>query len=120
MATWPATLPAPSAFGYGYSLADPVARSPFDSGRLQARARSLAPPSRVPVTWVLTEAEMAVFEAWFRHEALDGAAWFSTPLANGQGVTNVDAQFAEDWQATATASGYSVSASLQVRALPLA
>lgn len=120
MATWPATLPAPMASGYRYALADPVTRTRIEGGLLRARARTAAPPSQVDVGYQFTEAELAVFESWFRHEALDGAAWFDTPLANGQGVTTVSAQFASDWRADTSGTGYLVSATLQVRALPLA
>lgn len=121
MPTWPATLPRPSAPDYGLQPFDPVARSSIEAGKRAARERFLAAPTRVPVRWIFSEAEFAVFEAWWRHAALDGAAWFDIELANGQGINAVAAQFAEDWRADALGGGaYSVAAVLHARAMPTA
>lgn len=121
MPAYPATLPPPTLPDYGLQPADPVARSSIEAGRRAARERFLVMPTRVPVRWIFTEAEFAVFEAWWRHVVLDGAAWFDIALANGQGITTVATQFAEDWRADALGGGdYSVAAVLHVRAMPTA
>ena len=120
MAAYPATLPRPTFDGYALKPVDPVARSGFEAGRLQARSRVTRAPTQIPVRWVFTEAEFAVFESWFRHVALDGAARFDVELASGQGINSLSAQFADGWHAEALSGlSYGVGATLQVRAVPL-
>lgn len=121
MAAYPATLPAPTAEGYGIRPVDRVARSNIESGARAARARFTSAPARLPVRFVFTEPELAVFEAWLRHTALDGAAAFDIDLASGQGVNSVSALFADDPRTEAhPAGGYIVTATLFARALPAA
>lgn len=120
MPAYPATLPAPVYDGYGLEPFDPVARSSIGTGRRAARERFATAPARVAVSWVFSEAEFAVFEAWFSRVALDGAAWFDIALADGKGMTTVSACFAAVWRFRATSGGYAVTATLAVRRFPLA
>lgn len=120
MATWPTTLPRPTVDAYALTLGDPVARTAIGTGRRQARERFARPGTEIAVRWVFSEVELAVFEAWYRYIARDGAAWFDCELADGQGVVTWGAQFAEKWRLAAGAGlSYAVSAKLWVRARPV-
>lgn len=121
MPLYPATLPRPSVDGYGLSPFDPVVRSRFAAGRKQSRERQRTPPTAIAVRWIFTEAELAVFESWWHHVALDGAGAFDIELANGQGINSVTASFADDWRMEALESGaYAVTANLHARVMPSA
>lgn len=121
MPAWPATLPGPTAEGYGLRPVDRVARSAIGAGGAKARARFASAPAQIPVRFVFTEAELAVFEAWLRHTVYDGALWFDIDLGSGQGVNSVSALFADDPRTDAhPAGGYVVTATLFARALPAA
>ncbi len=120
MAAYPSTIPLPALEGYALTPVDGVARSDISAGRRVARQRVAAPNAVVPVRWVFRQVELAVFEAWHRHTALDGAAWFSISLRNGQGASTVTARFDGPWEAVATGLNFIVTAALRVRALPVA
>lgn len=120
MATWPANLPAPLRRGYEINPEDPILRTQMDAGPDRVRRRYTAIPSRIPVSWRFTEAQLALFEAWHKLEALDGAAWFTISLANGLGFQVVEAQFAKPpKKALLGGTNWEVSAELEVRELPV-
>lgn len=120
MATWPANLPAPLRRGYEINPDDPILRTQMDAGPDRVRRRFTAIPSRIPVRWSFTRAQFALFEAWHKHEALDGAAWFTVSLVNGLGSNTVEAQFAgSPKKVLMSAAQWEVSAELQVRELPI-
>lgn len=119
MATWPATLPAPLLDGYGVNPAEQVVRSDMESGAPRARRRSTARNDHVPVNWRMTDAQFAIFRAWFDDdaEAAGGAAWFSIslPIGNG-GFSTVEARFAAIYKSSALPGlNWQVNATLQVR-----
>jgi len=91
--TWPETLPAPRIGGYGYKQVDPNARTQMDAGNRRVRRRFIVTPTDVTLQFRVTEAQLAVFEAWFESDALAGQAWCTLPLVNGQGKTMVRARF---------------------------
>ena len=118
--TYPAALPAPAAEGYGIEPIDPVIRTDMDAGPIRARRRYTNAPSRVSVTWVLTRQQFAVFEAWHKHTLQDGAASFSCPMDNGQGVTTWSGvRFAEMWKAQRLSpNSWRVQATLEAESRP--
>lgn len=93
MATWPTYLPAPLLAGYESTPDEPILRTNMESGAPRARRMFSAIPETITLGWVFTLAEMALFEAWHKLEALDGAAWFSVDLPNGLGMQTVEARF---------------------------
>lgn len=120
MATWPANLPAPLRRGYEINPEDPILRTQMDAGPDRVRRRFTAIPSRIPVSWRFTEAQFALFEAWHKLEALDGAAWFTVSLSNGLGFQAVEAQFTKPPKKVLLGgANWEVSAELEVRALPV-
>lgn len=120
MATWPANLPAPLRSGYEINPEDPILRTQMDAGPDRVRRRFTAIPSRIPVSWRFTEAQLALFEAWHKHEALDGAAWFTISLANGLGISAMEARFTKPpKKPLLSGMNWEVSAELEVRELPV-
>jgi hypothetical protein len=120
MPTWPSSLPAPLLTGYEINPEDPILRTQMDAGPDRVRRKFTAIPSRIPVRWRFTQAQFALFEAWHKLEALDGAAWFSIALANGLGFQTMEAKFVKPpKKAPLSGMNWEVSAELEVRALPV-
>lgn len=102
MATWPATLPAPSISGYGVDPVDQTVRTGMEVGTQRVRRRSFAQVDTVPVQWTMSDAQMAIFRAWFddSSEADGGAGWFSVSLLLGNGgFQTVEAKFLGPYKA---------------------
>lgn len=119
MATWPNTLPQPLASGYSIQPQQAFIRTDMDQGPARQRRRFTTTPSSYDVQWLMTEAEFAIFESWYRDEADDGAAWFTIGLNNGKGLQNVEARFQQPWVAASASTKYQVSATLEVRNRPI-
>jgi hypothetical protein len=116
MATWPATLPAPTIEGYSLTPIDPVIRTDMESGSARARRRSAARNDRVAVAWIFTDAQMATFRAWFDGDGAGGSAWFSLSLAIGSsGLTAQSCRFTAIWKADLLPGlNWRVTASLEI------
>lgn len=94
MPAWPATLPAPTVRGYALKPKRPVVRTAMEGDPARQRRRFTQTSTTIPVSWKLTEAQMAIFETFHQNELLDGAAWFDDiTLINGQGVRLYSARF---------------------------
>lgn len=120
MATWPTTLPNPSAAGYSLSPVDQVVRTEMEGGNIRVRRRSAARNDRVAVTWFFTSSQMAAFRSWFDDsaEADGGSAWFTVTLDTGDGsMVSATARFSGVWSAKMVEAGryWEVSASLEIR-----
>lgn len=121
MPSWPATLPAPVYDGYQLTPVDPVIRSDMEVGAARVRRRTAARNDQVAVSWLFTNAQMAVFRAWYDNAstgAAGGAAWFTgISLALGaSGLVSSEARFAGIWQASALPGlNWRVTARLEVR-----
>lgn len=120
MATWPSTLPAPMAQGYGIDPVDPVIRTDMEVGAVRARRRTAARQDRVAVTWAFSDTELETFRDWFDDDATGaagGSAWFYIGLRIGNGgSTTEEARFTGSWRASFMGAGrWQVNATLEVR-----
>lgn len=119
MASWPTTLPSPLLSGYGISPSDQVIRTEMEGGETRSRRRSSARKDSFPVSWKFTDAQMAIFRAWFDSPSYadGGNAWFTVYLATGDtGIDSVTARFNGAWQASMESGlHWNVSATLEVR-----
>ena len=119
MPTWPTTLPPPNVSGYGVNPIDPAVRTDMETGAARSRRRTAARNDQVAATWIFTDAQMAIFRAWFDDpaNAAGGAAWFTVNLALGtSGRVSVSARFVGVWQSTALDGlHWSVTAKLEIR-----
>lgn len=82
---YPSQLPTPLREGYGMQHVSPLQRTEMDSGRARQRRRFTSVPTIVSVSWLMTNGQAALFESWFKHTAMDGAAWFQCPLQTPSG-----------------------------------
>lgn len=82
---YPKELPLPLREGYGMQTVSPLQRTQMDSGRARQRRRFTSVPTIVSVSWTMSDPEAALFESWFRHTIMDGAAWFECPLQTPYG-----------------------------------
>lgn len=116
MATWPTSLPQPISDGYGLTPEDSGIRTDMEVGAARVRRRTRARNDRIDVRWLLTDAQMAAFRAWFDDDATGvsgGSAWFYIRLNIGTGgMQTVEARFVngfkrgdftppDTWQVTA-------------------
>lgn len=118
MALFPATLPRPVVDGYVLDPLDQTIRTEMEVGAPRVRRRTLARLDRVSVRWILTDAEMAIFRAWFQDpgQAAGGAGWFDLDLALGLGgIQSYEARIVQ-WQAPLRRGlRWELSAQLEVR-----
>lgn len=88
MPTWPVSLPEVRPGGYQETPQNQVLRSEMETGPAKTRRRFTAGTRTIPVQYQLTDAELAVFEAFFDDEIAAGALSFSWPHPRtGQTVT---------------------------------
>lgn len=74
----------------------------------------------VPVQFLFDQDQLAIFEAWYEHEADSGAGWFYAQIYNGKGLVTVDARFSEVWTASAAGALLTrISAKWEVRNRPI-
>lgn len=120
MASWPSSLPNPLSAGYGLDPVDPVIRTDMEVGSPRSRRRTSARDDRIPVSWLMTDAQMATFRSWYENDSTGiagGAAWFSINLNLGTGgIYNWEARFTSIYSAEfLCANRWRVSARLEVR-----
>lgn len=119
MATWPATLPKPNQPGYQLTPVDPTIRTQMEVGAPRTRRQTKARNDRVTLEWSFTDAQMAIFRAWFDNdsEAAGGASWFTIDLAIGDtGMESHEAKFDGIWKGSLQDGlNWRVSATLEVR-----
>jgi len=122
MALWPTTLPAPTAEGYQLENHDQTVRSDMEVGTARQRRISAASNDKLAVSWLFTDAQFAIFRAWFNDASTGiagGASWFNgLDLALGGGITTPDCRFVGGKYMAVPKSGvqnWIVSANLEIR-----
>lgn len=120
MATWPATLPNPTAAGYQINPGDQTIRTDMETGTPRVRRRSAARNDRVSATWRLTDAELDTLRDWFDDASTGiagGSAWFTVSLAVGGNtlLESKEARFVGPFSAARDQTKWQVSATLEVR-----
>jgi hypothetical protein len=120
MSAWPSTLPSPLANGYSIKPVDQSIRTNMEVGAARVRRRTFSRNDKVPVSWLLTDDQMAIFRAWFENGstgASGGASWFSTSLSMGTGgMSAVTARFVGPFTANRLdRSNWAVSGELEIR-----
>ena len=68
------------------------------SGRAKQRPMNKTVPTMVPVTFVLTEEQAQIFEAWFTYEINYGTAWFNCRLDSPMGLRPYECRFTEMYE----------------------
>ncbi|HHA1251567.1 TPA: hypothetical protein ACOELP_001022 [Enterobacter hormaechei] len=86
-------LPMPQRSGLGYTPVSPLMRSTMTSGRTRQRRKYTSVPTEAGVSWVFTDVQAQLFEAWFRDAITDGAAWFNMRIRTPLGVSDYVCRF---------------------------
>lgn len=120
MASWPTTLPGINLSGYSVAPVDQTVRTDMEGGAARARRRTTARNDKITPTWVMTDAQFAIFRAWFDNAstgAAGGSSWFTISAAIGStGMTSVEARFIGPFKSAGVgALLWSVSAELEIR-----
>jgi len=119
MANWPTTLPAPRP-NYALAPVDQTVRTDMESGAARARRRTSARSDKATVHWRMTDAQLAIFRAWFDDASTGiagGAGWFDVTLPIGTGgKVAVTARFIGPFTADfSDLSVWDVSGELEIR-----
>ena len=120
MIRFPATLPMPLAEPYAVKPADGVVRTDMEQGPARQRREFTQVPTKIPVKWRFTDAQYAVFDAWYQWKGKAGAEWFVIPLRSGLGVIDHVARFTKQYEAPLSSGGFwLVTVELEVRDRPV-
>lgn len=118
--TYPAKLPSPLLAGYSIRPTENVIRTEMESGYARQRRRFRTSPTRIPVKWIMTEAQYAVFDSWYLNDADEGAVWFVMPLKTAIGVEPHTCRFVTQYVASAiSCEWWEITAELEVRNRPV-
>lgn len=91
-------LPMPQRTGLGYKPVSPLLRTSLTSGRARQRRLYTSTPTQVGVTWIMSEAQGQLFEAWFRDATGDGAAWFNMRIRSPGSVADHVCRFTDIYE----------------------
>jgi hypothetical protein len=120
MASWPGTLPNPTAAGYQLQPGDQTLRTEMEVGSPRVRRRTVVRNDRVAVAWVLTDTQLDALRDWFDDASTGiagGSAWFTVSLAVGGNtlLESKEARFVGPFQAAREQTRWRVTATLEVR-----
>lgn len=82
---YPSVLPAPLKGDRSFQMVDPLVSTSSDNGQTRWDRRFTDVPTATPVSWILSDLQAQVFEAWYRDVIRDGADWFEMPLRSPVG-----------------------------------
>ena len=117
--TWPVTLPLPTVENYAVQPGDAVVRTDMEAGLARQRRRFTDVPSIIGVRWLFTRNQFAVFEAWYKLYAKEGAEFFDIDLLGGIGITTHTARFTRQFDAKLfNGLFWEVTSQLEIRERP--
>ena len=116
---FPKTLPYPTVNDYSIHPEEAIVRTDMEAGPARQRRRYTQTPSKITVKWVMNREQFAVFEAWYRYYAKEGAEWFNIVLLGGIGLIEQDARFTKQFTASLK-NGYlwEIISELEIRDRP--
>jgi hypothetical protein len=91
MPAWPQSIPGPIVGDLSIGRGSTFQRTNMAAGPARQRKTSSQAPDPVEIRVSLSRLELAIFEAWFKHELKDGTVWFTMimPTANTQVAVEV-------------------------------
>lgn len=90
---YPEGLPCPLRESYAFTPVNNIRRTPMDSGRARQRIEFRNVPTMVNLSWVMTELQARLFEAWSAQVA--GAGWLEMELLTPLGFETTEVRFTE-------------------------
>ena len=117
--TFPKRLPYPTVEGYSIRPDEAIVRTEMEAGHARQRRRYTQTPSKIAVKWILSPEQFSVFESWYKYYAKEGAEWFTINLLGGIGLTEQEARFTEQFEASLL-NGYlwQITSQLEIRDRP--
>ena len=114
-------LPLPLRDGYGFKAVSPLLRTEMQSGRARQRQRFTSVPTMAAVSWIFSDNQALIFEAWFAETLKSGAEWFTCPLKTPEGIRDYTARFTDIYQGPTLVgkSHWRLTAELELRDRPL-
>ena len=98
--TFPKRLPYPTVEGYSIRPDEAIIRTDMEAGPARQRRRYTQTPSKIAVKWIMSPEQFCLFEAWYKYYAKEGAEWFVITLLGGIGLTEQEARFTQQFEAS--------------------
>lgn len=95
---WPDQLPNAQRSGHESRVAQTFSRTELVSGRARQRRKFTSVPVAAQFSWIFTDYQAQVFEAWYRDVINDGAAWFNIKRKTPMGMQSVVCRFASMYE----------------------
>jgi len=120
MLKYPASLPVAQKADRAYQMVDPLVSTPFDNGQTRWDRQFSDVPYSTPVSWIFTDAELALFRTWYTNILNWGVEWFEMPLAAEDGREVRECHFVQGYSGPQrlTFDRWKVTANLVLRRLP--
>jgi hypothetical protein len=120
MASYPTTLPQPTASGYSVKPVDQTLRTDLEKGAARVRRITAARLDKISFTLIFSTNQLQTFRSWFdsANGAAGGAAWFSMSLSlgNGAGLTTETVRFVNPPSFSKAGGGLVWTAAVEVEA----
>lgn len=116
---FPEILPYPTVESYSIRPDEAIIRTDMESGPARQRRRYTQTPSKITVRWIMSPEQFCLFEAWYKYYGKEGAEWFSINLLGGIGLTEQDARFTQQFEASLIAGRlWQITSELEIRDRP--
>lgn len=114
-------LPLPLREGYTFQAVSPMQRSEMQSGRARQRRRFTSVPTMAAVSWILSDVQSQLLEAWFEDALKSGSEWFNCPLKTPEGIQDYVARFTDIYRGPVLVgvSLWRFTAELELRERPI-
>lgn len=117
--TFPKRLPYPTVDGYSIRPDEAIIRTDMEAGPARQRRRYTQTPSKIAVKWIMSPEQFCLFEAWYKYYAKEGAEWFVITLLGGIGLTEQEARFTQQFEASIAAGRlWQITTELEIRDRP--
>lgn len=87
---WP---PRALAAGLTLSPGNAFLRTDMEQGNARQRRLSASVPDRMDLSWRLVGVQMQAWRAWYKHQLLDGTAWFPCEVTDGAQIVTANLRF---------------------------
>lgn len=114
-------LPCPLKENFGLKATSPLKSTAMVTGRRRQRRAYTSVPTQTPVSWIFTDGQAQLFEAWYRDIITDGADWFNMPLLTPLGAQDYVCRFVDIYEGPTPEGGkyWRYSAKLELWERPI-
>lgn len=114
---WP---PRALATGLTLSPGSSFLRTDMEQGNARQRRLSASVPERMNLSWRLKGVQMQAWRAWYKHQLLDGAAWFPCEVTDGADIVTANVRFVKPPEIRLEAGFiWTVTAEVEAEDIPL-